>query len=200
MENWKDIPGFSDYEISDAGTIRSKERVKKFKNGREVKFLSKEKRLRTHPQNGFLMTDLIDDKGQRKTVYPHKAVALAFLVNKKPKENKVVVHLDGNFQNNHISNLKWTNFSESIKMGFESGKRDNSQLWFKRRLKYGMKGGNTSSGRPDPLDYIQKKRIVFLREVKNWTLKQLADKYNCSVSHIHNTVKNWKEKSLSKVS
>jgi hypothetical protein len=137
------------------------------------------------------MTDLIDDKGNRKTVYPHKAVAMAFIQNKTPKKNRVVIHLDGDYKNNAVSNLKWATYSESILIGFKEGKRDNSDLWLKRRLKYGPKGGNTSIGRPDPLDYSQKKRIVYLRTEKGYTLNQLAAKYNCSISHIHKTIKNW---------
>lgn len=191
MELWKSIPGFSDYEISDLGKIRSRDRVKKYESGRLIHYQSKEKLLRVHPDNGFLMTDLIDDKGRRKTVYPHKAVAMAFIENKAPKKNRVVIHLDGDYKNNAVSNLKWATYSESILIGFKEGKRDNSDLWLKRRLKYGPKGGNTSIGRPDPLDYSQKKRIVYLRTEKGFTLNQLASKYNCSISHIHKTIKNW---------
>ncbi len=191
MEEWKSVPGFSDYEISDSGKIRSKNRVKVYKNGRSINYVAKEKLLRVHPDNGFLMTDLIDDKGVRKTVYPHKAVAQAFIENKSPRKNKVVIHIDGDYKNNAISNLKWSSYSESILIGFRQGKRNNSDLWLKRRLKYGPKGGNTSIGRPDPLNYSQKKRIVYLRNEKGMTLSQLAEKYNCSVSHIHKTIKNW---------
>jgi hypothetical protein len=191
MEEWKSVPGFSDYEISDLGKIRSKDRVKSYKNGRLIHYTSKVKLLRVHPDNGFLMTDLIDDKGVRKTVYPHKAVAQAFIENKSPRKNKVVIHIDGDYKNNSISNLKWSTYSESILIGFRLGKRDNSNLWLKRRLKYGPKGGNTSIGRPDPLNYSQKKRILYLRNEKGMTLSQLAEKFSCSVSHIHNTIKNW---------
>lgn len=192
MEEWITAPGFSDYEISNSGKIRSKDRLKTYKNGRSIHYTSKEKLLRVHPDNGFLMTDLINDKGVRKTVYPHKAVAQAFIVNKTPRKKKVVIHIDGDYSNNNVSNLQWSSFSESILIGFRLGKRNNSDLWLKRRLKYGPKGGNTSMGRPDPLDFSQKKRIIHLRNEKHMTLSQLAEKYNCSVSHIHKTIKNWR--------
>ena len=191
MEEWKSVLGFSDYEISNSGKIRSKDRMKTYKNGRSIHYVSKEKLLRVHPDNGFLMTDLIDDKGRRKTVYPHKAVAQAFIVNKTPRKRKVVIHIDGDYSNNNVSNLQWSSFSESILIGFRLGKRNNSDLWIKRRLKYGPKGGNTSMGRPDPLNFSQKKRIIYLRNEKGMTLSQIAEKYNCSISHIHKTIKNW---------
>jgi hypothetical protein len=194
MRQWQSIPHFSDYEVSDDGFIRSIERVKVFKNGRKMRFESKNKQLRRHPSNGFLMTDLINDKGIRKTVYPHKIVATVFLKNDKPRKKKVVIHIDNDLENNHVSNLKWCSFSESIKIGFASGKRDNSTLWEKRRLKYGPNGGNSSIGRPDPLNLEQKKKILILR--KENSLKQLADMFNCSVSHIHKTLKRLQEQKI----
>ena len=118
MEVWKQIPVFSDYEISTYGKIKSLDRIKVFKNGRQMHFGSKKKTLRIHPGNGFLMTDLIDNRGKRKTIYPHKLVAITFIKNEKPRKNKVVIHLDGDLQNNRIENLKWSSFSEAIKVGF----------------------------------------------------------------------------------
>ena len=194
MRQWQSIPDFSDYEVSDDGFIRSIERTKVFKNGRKMRFDSKNKQLRRHPSNGFLMTDLINNKGIRKTVYPHKIVATVFLRNDKPRKKKVVIHIDHNLENNHVSNLKWCSFSESIKIGFASGKRDNSTLWEKRRLKYGPNGGNSSIGRPDPLNLEQKKKILILR--KENSLKQLADMFDCSVSHIHKTLKRLQEQQI----
>ncbi len=194
MRQWQSIPDFSDYEVSNDGFIRSIERTKVFKNGRKMRFDSKNKQLRRHPSNGFLMTDLINNKGIRKTVYPHKIVATVFLRNDKPRKKKVVIHIDHDLENNHVSNLKWCSFSESIKIGFASGKRDNSTLWEKRRLKYGPNGGNSSIGRPDPLNLEQKKKILILR--KENSLKQLADMFDCSVSHIHKTLKRLQEQKI----
>jgi hypothetical protein len=186
---WKKIPGFSDYEVSENGDIRSCDREKVYKSGRRMALSGKQKLLRKHPANGFLMTDLIDDRGKRKTVYPHKVVALVFIVNEKPRLNRVVLHLDGNPMNNHYSNLKWSTVSDSIRRGFETGVRDNSGLWEKRRAKYGPKGGNKAMGRPDPLTPDDKIQIHHLRKQENYTLSRLAEKFNCSVSHIHKTLR-----------
>lgn len=194
MQNWSKIPGFSDYLVSDNGQIKSIDRLKTFKNGRKMKFESKQKQLRRHPSNGFLMTDLINDKGIRKTVYPHKVVAAVFLKNDKPRKKKVVIHLDHNLENNHVSNLKWCSFSESIRIGFATGKRDNSSLWEKRRAKYGPNGGNSSIGRPDPLNEAQKKEILQLRKSKS--LKELSEIFSCSISHVHKTIKRLTEPHL----
>ncbi|MEJ6505026.1 MAG: NUMOD4 domain-containing protein [Crocinitomicaceae bacterium] len=196
MQRWLPIPGFQDYEVSNQGNIKSLTRVKLFKNGRKMKFESKKKQFRRHPSNGFLMTDLINDKGNRKTVYPHKVVASVFLENDKPRKKKVVTHINGDLENNNSENLRWCTFSESIKIGFESGKRDNSKLWEKRRLKYGPNGGNSSLGRPDPLSDDQKKQILNLRKDKS--LKQLAEQFNCSPSHIHKTLRRLESQKITK--
>lgn len=192
QEIWKSIPGFSNYEVSNLGAIQSKSRKKVLSNGKVFHLKGKLKKLRKHPDNGFFMTDLVNDKGKRKTVYPHKAVALAFIDNPTPRKRKVVIHKDGDFTNNTLENLVWASHSESIKHGFSTGKRDNSDLWRKRRLKYGASGGNNSQGRPDPLNYANKKRIVWLRENKKMTLKELALKFECSASHIHKVLKTFK--------
>tara|TARA_B100000508_G_scaffold137355_1_gene131556 strand:- start:69493 stop:70095 length:603 start_codon:yes stop_codon:yes gene_type:complete len=188
-EKWKEIPGFKDYQISNTGKIRSKERVKKYKSGRVVNLKSKIKRLRKHPKNEFLMTDLIDNKGKRRTVYPHKAVALAFIKNDHPRKNKIVIHKDNDVTNNSVENLAWSSYSESIKKGFETGKRDNSDLWKKRRKKYGPKGSAKPMGRQDPLNPEQRREAYNLRIIENWKLSQIAEKFNCSISHVHKTIR-----------
>lgn len=193
QEEWKTVSGFSSYEISNKGNIRSLTRKKKLKNGKVFNIKGKPRKIRKHPGNGFFMTDLVDDKGKRRTVYPHKLVASAFVPNPTPRKRKVVIHIDGNFQNNVPENLKWATFSESIRYGFEIGKRDNGDLWRKRRAKYGPSGGNSAQGRPDPLNEDQKKELYKLRS-KGETLQKLADKFGCSVSHVHKTHRVMKEK------
>jgi hypothetical protein len=188
VEIWKVIKGFKDYEVSSLGRIRSKERKKKYKSGRELNFKSKIKQQRPHPVNQFVMTDLVDDSGKRRTVYPHKAVAQAFVINEYPDKQKVVIHLDGNLNNNTVDNLRWASYSESIKIGFKTGKRDNTNLWKKRREKYGPMGGTKPNGRPDPLTDEDKLEMHRLRKKENLKLKELADKFGCSTSHVYKTI------------
>lgn len=189
VKEWQPIPGFTDYEVSKDGMIRSRDRVKEYRSGRKMQLSGKQKLLRKHPANGFLMTDLIDDRGRRRTVYPHKMVAVVYIPNDKPRKKKVVMHVDGNTENNSADNLRWATVSESIQRGFDMGTRDNSMLWEKRRAKYGPKGGNRSMGRPDPLTEADRKQIVQLRQTEHLTLAALAKKFNCSISHIHKTIR-----------
>jgi hypothetical protein len=186
---WTTIPGFTDYEVSEDGKIRSKERVKEFKSGRKMHFQKKDRKLRTHPSNNYQMTDLIDDKGKLKTVYVHKAVAEAYIPNEHPRKNKVVIHLDGDVSNNHFKNLKWTTHKDACKIAFKSSDRDMKKLWVIRREKYGPSGTLKRMGKPDPLSPEARAEIKRLREKESYTMQKLADKFKCSVSHIYNTLK-----------
>lgn len=186
---WVTIPNFTDYEVSKNGQIRSKERVKEFKSGRKMHFQKKERKLRIHPSNNYRMTDLIDDKRKLRTVYVHKAVAEAYVANDHPRKYKVVIHIDGDVSNNNAENLRWTTHKEACKIAFKSSNRDMKKLWEIRRKKYGPSGTFKRMGKPDPLSKEDKVEVRRLREKESYTMQKLALKFNCSVSHIYNTLK-----------
>ena len=96
LERWKVIEEFPDYKVSTWGRIYST------KTG---KFLIPE----VH-DNGYLRVDLFNDKG-KKHVKIHRLVAEAFIpkIEGKPQIN----HIDGNPQNNSISNLEWVDNAEN---------------------------------------------------------------------------------------
>lgn len=116
-EIWKDIQGFENYQISNLGRVRTlnkyvrqglpKELVKKYKILKLIK--------NTH---GYYSINLYKNtKCYRKDV--HRLVAQAFIP--IPKKLLQVNHIDGNKQNNDISNLEWVSAKENMQHASKMG-------------------------------------------------------------------------------
>mgnify|MGYP003648834443 CR=1 FL=1 len=90
-----EIKGFENYLIYDDGLIFSQ------KNN-----IFRKERI---TKKGYSIIDL--HKKKRKTFSIHRLVALHYLPN--PEMKLEVDHIDGNKQNNHISNLRWVTAVEN---------------------------------------------------------------------------------------
>ncbi|MEP0418073.1 MAG: NUMOD4 domain-containing protein [Cyclobacteriaceae bacterium] len=149
-EEWKAIEGFSNYEVSSNGKIRSKAR-KTYHSGskKEINIKGKPLKQRWHPKGKCFFLDLIDDDKRRRTIYPHVETANAF-VDKENEDQTKVIHLDNNPRNNKASNLKWMTPSDHMKWQFEVGNKDNYKVWKtrKKRYKNGFKPDTVLPGRP----------------------------------------------------
>lgn len=150
-EEWKDIKGFSSYEISNKGRIRSKTR-KTWHKGSQV-YMKINGKLLKQRWNGACkcyFLDLLDDEKKRRTVYPHKETAIAFVNNSDPSELTRIIHKDNNPKNNHADNLKWVTASDHMKWQFEVGNKNNFKMWKtrKKRYKNGFKPDTVLPGRP----------------------------------------------------
>ena len=100
MEDFRNIIGFSKYQVSNLGNVKS--------------FQSKnEKVLKTtiNKKTGYVCLHLKDDNGMSKNITIHRLVAKAFIDN--PENKKEVDHIDGNKTNNNINNLRWSTHSEN---------------------------------------------------------------------------------------
>lgn len=98
QEEWKPLQEweFSQYEVSSYGQIRN---------------LSTSYILRgSIHSDGYRKFCLTSDTGQRKFLYCHRLVALAFLSN--PDNKDTVDHIDRNKQNNRVDNLRWLSHKE----------------------------------------------------------------------------------------
>ena len=105
------------YEISESGQVRSIERKIQGRDG--VTYPFKERLLRPHPHKdtGYLQVSLWkENKGIQQ--YIHRIVAEAFIPN--PYRLKEVNHLDGNKQNNHLSNLEWVSRTGNAQHAIET--------------------------------------------------------------------------------
>lgn len=149
-ELWAGIPGFQNYEVSSRGKIRSKTR-KTWHRGSKTHMTLKGKLMkqRWNKTCKCYFLDLIDDDGRRRTVYPHKEVAKAFVDNGEG-EKTMIIHEDNNPRNNSSSNLKWMTPSEHMKWQFEVGNKNNYKVWKTRKKLYknGFKETTVLPGRP----------------------------------------------------
>lgn len=150
-EVWKPIDGFKNYEVSNKGQIRSKDR-KTWHNGsqKHMKIKGKIMKQRWNKSCKCYFMDLINDEGKRKTVYPHKEVAKAFCINVLPEEFTMVIHLDNDPTNNDSTNLEWVNPSDHMSFQFQVGNKDNYKVWKVRKKKYknGFRPDTVFKGRP----------------------------------------------------
>lgn len=151
IEVWKTIDGFDNYEVSNSGKIRRKSR-QTWHSGSHKNITLKERimKQRWNKACKCYFLDLLNDKGKRKTVYPHREVARAFCINVLPEQNTMIVHLDNNAKNNDSSNLEWVSPSEHMAFQFEVGNKDNFKVWRTRKKKYknGFKAETIFKGRP----------------------------------------------------
>lgn len=107
MEQWKNIPGYPDYQVSNLG------RVKSFK--RKTPYI-----LTNHPySNGYRWVKLSNENGQ-KSCLVHRLVLMAFCPI-DDMEQMQVNHLNCNREDNRLENLEWVtpeenrNYREKVK-------------------------------------------------------------------------------------
>jgi hypothetical protein len=100
MEIWKNVKGFNGiYQVSNLGRLKS---FKENKNGRILSNINR--------QGGYLSV-VLGYRGLKKYTRIHRLVAETFIPN--PDNKPEVNHIDGNKQNNCVSNLEWVTRKEN---------------------------------------------------------------------------------------
>lgn len=107
MEVWKDIKGYEElYQVSNYGRIKSLN----YNRTKKEKIMSL-----NNDSWGYLIVGLY--KSKRKNFRVHRLVAETFISN--PENKPQVNHIDGNKQNNIVSNLEWVTQNENMKHSWD---------------------------------------------------------------------------------
>lgn len=110
-EEWRDIAGYDNYQVSSYGRIMSKNRIINQKGHKNIYARKMDGRiLKQRKQNGGYLIVWLCKDGKPKAVTVHRIVACAFLGEKDLDVN----HKDGNKENNNIENLEWVTRSTNI--------------------------------------------------------------------------------------
>lgn len=122
-EIWKKVEGHPRYEVSNLGRIRAI----------YIRGIKRNKILKPKlTKKGYLEASLYKEGGH-KSFALHRLVAEAFIPN--PNNYPTINHMDGNKQNNNISNLEWCTYKENIIHAYRTG------------LKHGIRGKDHSSSK-----------------------------------------------------
>ena len=115
MERWAPIPGYSGYEVSDCGRVRSLDRSIVRKDGASQRVRGRVLAQQTPGFYKYLSVCLHNEDGEKRFTV-HRLVAAAFLT---PDSTRPFVnHKDGSKVNNHFSNLEWSTKSENTLHSF----------------------------------------------------------------------------------
>lgn len=105
-EEWRNIPGEANYEVSSSGRVKSCARTITRNNGR-VQTIKERILKQAEDDWGYYQVRI-----NRKTYKVHRLVAMAFM-GERPTNN-VIRHLDGNNKNNTVSNLMYGTYSQNV--------------------------------------------------------------------------------------
>lgn len=119
-EEWRVVDGYEQYEVSNTGKVRS---LNYLGHGK-VQFLSL-----CNDGKGYLQCNLWKNNTIR-SFKVHRLVANAFLPKVDGKNE--VNHIDGNKNNNDVSNLEWVTREENLRHEHESGLGDKAKEGLRR--------------------------------------------------------------------
>lgn len=194
IEEWMDVkdPFFSEYfQISNLGRLKSKGRyVTRGGEKNRYEYFKPESIMKVRHSKEFphlfaTMIVKIDGEATVRTIYIHKAVAECFVP--KPSEEHIYVeHIDGDYNNNTVSNLRWITASENSTKNIEKYPENRNKL-----RDVNIKNGYYKSLRSDAWNKKFTILQLFKRGIK---IAKLAEMFGCSYGTIYNILKKQRSK------
>lgn len=122
-EIWRKIDGFSRYEVSNHGRVKSLARDVSNHTG----IIHRKERILKLGKNhkGYSVVYMRDDTGRDRTMFVHRLVAIAFIPN--PENKPQVNHKNGIKSNNFAYNLEWATNQENQIHAVKMGLNDHSK-------------------------------------------------------------------------
>lgn len=125
IEEWVEISGFPNYEVSSFGNVRSKDRTS-LRNGAPANI--KGQMLKQADSRGYKRVTLYDgSRSKHRQIAVHRLVAEAFIPN--PDNLPCINHKDENPYNNHVNNLEWCTYKYNSNYGTAIQRRVCHQDW-----------------------------------------------------------------------
>lgn len=106
-EEWRDVVGYENYQVSSSGRTKALDKFVEFVDGRQRTFPEKILKLKTD-KSGHVLTRFNCENSVNVRV--DRLVAEAFIPN--PNNNEYVLHIDGDMLNCAASNLRWATIDE----------------------------------------------------------------------------------------
>jgi hypothetical protein len=127
LEEWRSLPGWDCYEVSDKGRVRKSVSVTPHGHVRKCRVLKQD----FLGYGGYARVQLRRD-GRHTSALVHRLMAMAFIPN--PALLPLVRHLDDDRRNNTLSNLEWGTPADNEVDKVRNGRCHNSN---KTHCKYG---------------------------------------------------------------
>ena len=151
-EEFRDIPGYPDYQVSNYGRVLSN-------RGSSPKYIG------SITKNGRPMVTLTKAVNQHATFTIHQLVADAFL---DQPEGLIIRHKDGDPSNNHVSNLEFGTLSDNTQDRIQHGTNGNKLTLRKVRIIRGLRKLGFTNKRLQEIFGVSKKCITRVCQRKTW--------------------------------
>lgn len=180
-DEWQDIPGYEGlYQASISGFIKSLDRTVKCRGSKQRVIPGRI--IKSHKKNnGYIFVRLTKNK-KSKNKYLHRLVLKAF--SNKNEWKDTVNHIDGNKENNCLSNLEWASRSENLKHAYKNGLNKVTEYQKSQTSK-------ANRGSKQHFSRLSEENIPEIRDLysSGMTYEQIGEKYSVHRETIGNIIR-----------